>query len=199
MTVSLLALALAATPKIDVRLPRNPRTVVGMETERRVRAHVAKASRWITKLAAQDDYRSARYELAVVGENRALDLGRSSTLLAIYNYTGGAHGMTSFVTVNLRAANGKVREVRLRDLFSSPDYRSVVETALLTKLRDMPGASWVESGEVREFTPAQLEVFTHDRDGRLTFYFEPYALGPYSSGSFEVTLSKAELGSTYRG
>lgn len=192
-------LFLAAETKIEIRTPRYPRTVVGGAMERRVREYARRNTDWIKAEAAKDPGARLPYELSMATENRVLTPGRASAVVTTYVFTGGAHGMTTFRTFNVRAGAKGVKDVRLGDLFTTRDWLPVVSTALMTKLRDNPAAMWVESGEFREFTPETLRAWTHERDGSLRFYFEPYLLGPYANGTFEVSLSRSDLGSTYRG
>ncbi|MFQ3586229.1 MAG: DUF3298 and DUF4163 domain-containing protein [Fimbriimonadaceae bacterium] len=121
-----------------------------------------------------------------------------SVQFVIYQYLGGAHGMTRFETRNFGRIGGRVRPLELADFFApGTDPVAVIGPKILAKARQTDGATWVRSGEVARLSKADLRHFVATRDG-LVFFFEPYLLGPYSSGSFEFRLSSAELGPAFR-
>jgi len=111
-----------------------------------------------------------------------------------YRYLGGAHGLAIISGITYGLVNGKPKVLTLGDLFvPGTPYRSRVEKLILAKLKQNPGADWVHSGEVKTLTADQLNNFTVVKDG-LEWSFNPYDMGPYSSGIITAKLSPAELG-----
>jgi hypothetical protein len=115
-----------------------------------------------------------------------------------YEYTGGAHGMSAFLAQNYAVVNGKPKEITLGDLFRrGTAYRPLVEHKIFAKLKKNKEAAWVQDGSVKTLTTSQFNNFTVSRSG-LTWIFNPYEMGPYAAGIFEVTLTPAELGAGFK-
>jgi hypothetical protein len=113
-------------------------------------------------------------------------------------YLGGAHGAQTWSTYNLGLVGGKPKRLQLDDLFvAGGAHRRSISDLVIKKLMKREGAMWVANGEVKELNAEQFERFTVAKDG-ITFYFNPYEMGPYSSGSFKVTLGLSELGMGFR-
>ena len=104
----------------------------------------------------------------------------------LYVYTGGAHGNTGLAGYTYVVADGRTRSVRLADLFKEDaNYLAVLEPYILEQLLEQE-AQWVVDGTLT-LTDDDLSSFTVSPRG-LTFGFEPYAVGPYAQGTFEVTV-----------
>lgn len=113
-------------------------------------------------------------------------------------YNGGAHGMSYYNTFTFGMVNGKAKALKLADFFAAGSgYPQLVSDAVIAKLKQKEGAAWVIEGEVKKLVPGQLERFVVVPDG-LMFLFNPYEVGPYSSGSFEIKLTAAELGPDFK-
>lgn len=110
-----------------------------------------------------------------------------SLLSHTYVFTGGAHPNTFFDSYLLEVRPSGVTELAIQDLFRTDSNWLKRITPLILEDLALQGASWVAQGDVTELTLNDLSVFTLSADG-LTFYFAPYAMGPYVQGSFEVTL-----------
>lgn len=116
-----------------------------------------------------------------------------SMSIEIVGFTGGAHPWHSFAFETWAVRSGKPRKLRLADLLvGGSSALEKVSAAVIGKLRDDPGAAWVQDGEVRELDKDTAEHFVVTRNG-LRFIFAPYLMGPYSSGPISVNLSWAEL------
>lgn len=109
-----------------------------------------------------------------------------------YTYTGGAHGMTFFRTVNVGWHWGEVKELDIPDLFlpGVDGYREA-RFVVLQHLRANERANWVQDGDFM-LTNELLDNFVVSRKG-ITWLFEPYAVGSYASGSFAVTVPFREI------
>ena len=128
----------------------------------------------------------------------------SATTL-FYQFSGGAHGNygTTGYVFGYPKGSAKPRQLHLADFFSDGvAARKRVNELLLAKLRATKGtnkqeATWVITGEVKSVTNAQMENFVAEKDG-LRWFFEPYAMGPFVEGEFEVPISARELGPKFR-
>lgn len=108
-------------------------------------------------------------------------------------YLAGAHGMNWTLCFNFGKANGRARRLTLGDFFKNDkEYQKRVSQAAIQKLRQK-GAAWVTDGTVKSLTVEQLNRFTVHKDG-LRFYFNPYEMGPYAAGSYDIKLTLKELG-----
>ncbi|PQV64934.1 Protein of unknown function (DUF3298) [Abditibacterium utsteinense] len=120
-----------------------------------------------------------------------------STRLDSYEYNGGAHGMSVMSPLNFGLVKGQLKLLVLGDFFrSNSPYRTLVETKILAKLRKNPDAMWVSDGTVKHLETLQFNNFSVERDG-LRWLFNPYEMGPYVAGLFEVKLSLRELGPNF--
>lgn len=123
------------------------------------------------------------------------DAGRDliSCMPTIFTYTGGAHPNTTFHFFNFGMVKGKPKVLTIQDLFRR-NVRALdeVSNVVIAKLLNNMNAEWVQNGEVKRLTQQQGDQFVIGRTG-LTYHFEPYAMGPYVAGSFEVPVSFAEL------
>jgi hypothetical protein len=72
-----------------------------------------------------------------------------------------------------------------------------VSDAVIAKLKGDRRATFVRSGEVKALTPLQLERFVVVQDG-LLFFIDPAEAGPFVAGRFQVKLTIAELGPSFR-
>jgi hypothetical protein len=112
--------------------------------------------------------------------------------------TGGAHGMPEYVTYTFGMVKGKAQQLTLRHFFQPGSaYKDTVTAAILGKLKLNPKATLVVNGQVTSLTDKQLHRFSVDADG-LTFFLNPYEVGPYSSGRFQIKLTVDELGPDFR-
>lgn len=110
-----------------------------------------------------------------------------SLLNHAYVYTGGAHPNTFFASYLLESRPSGITLLEIDDLFRKDSSWLRRLTPLILEDLARQEAAWVTQGHVAELTPIDLAAFTLSADG-LTFYFAPYAMGPYVQGSFEVTL-----------
>lgn len=104
---------------------------------------------------------------------------------SIYAYTGGAHGTIGLVSHNLLLEASGLRILELRDMFArQTDFMAVLSPHILAELRQQE-AAWVLDGTVTALHESDLRTFSISPRG-LSFTFEPYLMGPYAQGSFEV-------------
>ncbi|MBI5705360.1 MAG: DUF3298 and DUF4163 domain-containing protein [Armatimonadetes bacterium] len=115
-----------------------------------------------------------------------------------YTYMGGAHGMANMRTYNYGFVKGKPVRFRLWDaLKSDADSKMEMHMVLLEKAMALKGADWIDNGEVTEFEPIQYDRFWVSGN-QLVFEFDPYELGPFSSGPMSVRVSLKEIAALVR-
>lgn len=118
--------------------------------------------------------------------------GFLSLLGFTYTFTGGAHGNTFADSYLLEVDGGNLVRWQVADLFAADsDWVSVIGPLVLADLATQD-ASWVTEGDVVELSERDLRVATLGPEG-ITFHFDPYHMGPYAQGGFEVTLAYAEV------
>lgn len=125
----------------------------------------------------------ARYEL-LVRPTVSLQTGElCSGYVESYAFTGGAHGSTTFETVNF---SGSGRRLQLQDLFpKGTDGRKQASFAILEQMLGSGKASAIQDGVWKELTAEQSERFVLTKSGIL-FLFNDYELGAYSEGRFKI-------------
>lgn len=106
---------------------------------------------------------------------------------SIYLFTGGAHGNIGLASHNFMIEKAGLRILELRDMFAArADFVTILNQLILADL-GRQSAAWVLDGTVTQLSEQDLQVFTVSPLG-LSFLFEPYIMGPYAQGSFEVLL-----------
>jgi hypothetical protein len=121
----------------------------------------------------------------------------NSIVVSLGTYTGGAHSLTSYRSWTRGFASGDFADLTLEDFYSrGANYKQQVAYGILDQLRSNNKATEVQNGK-RDFSTADLSTFAVTPAG-LEFYFAPYDLGPFSSGSFIVEVSVDKLGVDFR-
>ncbi len=107
---------------------------------------------------------------------------------SIYLYTDGAHGNIGLASHNFMIEEAGLRILELRDMFTArADFLTPLNQIILADLGGQ-GAAWVLDATVTQLSEQDLQVFTVTPLG-LNFLFEPYLMGPYAQGNFEVLVS----------
>ncbi len=117
-----------------------------------------------------------------------------SVSLSIAQYTGGAHGNLG-LTVHTLALDDRGRPVvlRLRDVLRPGiDPATTVGPEIMASILRSGKPNWVEDGTVRDLPAASLDRFVVTSRG-LLWLFPPYEMGPWSSGVFEVLLTREQI------
>lgn len=108
-----------------------------------------------------------------------------SMLDEIYQFTGGAHGNSYFRSRLLHRRNGRWTELYLENLIARRESLIPLAELVLTDLEEQ-GASWTDRKEWEKTGyDSYLEDFVITPQG-ITFYFEPYSVGSYAEGIYEV-------------
>lgn len=97
---------------------------------------------------------------------------------------GRPHSELLYRTINVGFVGGKAKILNLRDIAKSPaDFDSIYDKAIipaLTKLKKERGIN-----ELMEFDKSLVHSFVITPGG-ITWMFEPYSVGPYIEGTYEV-------------
>ncbi len=106
-----------------------------------------------------------------------------------YEYTGGAHGNTTFFNANYWIRSGKIEKVQLAQIFK-PMYlwKGQIDRLIRRELRTQE-ALWLKDVKRKDLLGA---AFTFSEKG-LEFHYHPYVVGPYTQGGFHVLLPMAEI------
>lgn len=114
-----------------------------------------------------------------------------SYILQIYNYTGGAHGITNTQTFTYDN-DGKL--VRLDDLFNTPNYLDVISEKaykyFIKKLGDNGDSFSIKEGTKALVSNYYSWYMDHEN---IVFIFNQYSIGPYALGIQEFPLVKLEV------
>lgn len=112
-----------------------------------------------------------------------------SAYVETYDFRGGAHGMTTYIGVNVGLVSGQATVLRLEDLFRpGVPARALAVDAVKERLRATPRAAWFQPGVDPAYLPSDADLikdFVITPSG-ITFLIEPYVAGPYAVGSFFV-------------
>lgn len=106
-----------------------------------------------------------------------------------YQYTGGAHGLTTKVAYNYNIKTGKI--LKLKDLFKEGfDYKSIIDKKVredIEKEKDI----YFENGALFKGI-SENQAYYLNRDS-IIVYFQQYEIAPYSSGIREFKIPYEEL------
>jgi hypothetical protein len=118
----------------------------------------------------------------------------SETLVSLLGknreYSGGAHGNFYYQSRNFWIKENEAILLKLSDLFL-PGYIKPLSDECITSLQAQ-GASDVVKGQITSFKEEELSRFLITARG-LSLYFDPYAVGAYSEGSFSVKIPYIKL------
>lgn len=140
----------------------------------------------------------APWEQTIDGEAVTHNSKIISVRIRVNTFTGGAHPVFEDTVFNYAVVNGKAKRLTLDDLFvDRAASRKHVHSLLIKKLKATGNAQWLEDGTVTSLEPAQLNRFVVGRSA-LTFLFNPYEVGPWAVGNFEIPLTFKELGPKFK-
>lgn len=106
-----------------------------------------------------------------------------------YQYTGGAHGLTTKISYNYDLKTGK--EIKLKDLFKEGfDYKNIIDKKVredIAKEKDI----YFENGALFKGV-SENQAYYLNKNGVIV-YFQQYEIAPYSSGIREFKIPYGEL------
>lgn len=186
--------------KIDIRVPRFPeKHPLGALANREVAAIVNQFKRDFRR--AMEDNRKQNFRMAepfLLQIRPTLSIARAdliSLYLEIFLWTGGAHPNTFYRVVNVGMVNGKPRVLKLSDVLERGASASEVMERVYRRLeavkrqRDPSGEPWMPDGGIpREYWNSFILT-----PNAIVWIFEPYAVGAYAEGMFQIRLNYGEL------
>lgn len=137
----------------------------------------------------------APYELDIKYDTVNHSAGVVSLVFTVYEYTGGAHGITTITTYTFDTANNRL--ITLDDLFTNTiDALKIVapiaQAAIAKNLGDMNQSDMLQQGTAID--PKNYDAFALNADS-ITFYFQQYQVGPGAAGIQQISIPLAQLSS----
>ena len=111
----------------------------------------------------------------------------------VYEYTGGAHGLSNSFLFNFDVKNGQ--RIRLNDIFTKNYEEKLDEMLIQQLLKDNEVSDIKELEELGYFVTSPIfptDNFYFD-DKNIIFLYNPYEIAPYAMGSTEIKLPIKEL------
>lgn len=127
----------------------------------------------------------------IVNTKTATSSNTVSYILEIYNYTGGAHGITGVTTFTY---NNYDKLLTLRDIFIGNSYLDVLSEKsykyFTNKFKET-----LDDFSIKEGTRPNSQNFAswYMTDQNIVFIFGQYSIGPYALGIQEFSLPKSEV------
>jgi len=112
----------------------------------------------------------------------------------ISSYMGGAHPNTFMGYINISKETGDT--VSLSALFAAGFEKrlNALVDAEYRKMKNLkPGDNLAEKGDLFENKIEFNYNYTVNKEGSITFYYNPYEISAYAVGPIEVTLSKDQI------
>ena len=126
---------------------------------------------------------------SVIGEQVINNNRYISVLLRTYNFTGGAHGMTTLASVTYDKTNNTFLTITDINDFT---YEQLAEICQADLQKQLSGEkAWYADGASAD--ESNYRIFTYDGK-TLTVYFEPYAVAPYAAGVQQVQIAVPQRG-----
>lgn len=103
----------------------------------------------------------------------------------VYQYTGGAHGMTVHTSMNWAVGKNGATAFTIDQMFKGgTGWEKTISDYVIQDL-EARGADWVVSGEVRDVSADHMNRFTVSPAG-IDLIFGPYEMGCYAQGTWAV-------------
>ncbi len=137
--------------------------------------------------AGELEYRQDSYTCSLIDSTNTF---MSMAITFEYYALGAAHGQYGSSVLNVDLATGN--QIKLKDVLAD-NYKSALKSLARRKFLAQNGYEgwWFLDGD----QPFEVsEVFSITRKG-ITFFYQPYEIGPYAAGAPEVFLSIKDLGS----
>ena len=160
-----------------------------------IESNVKKFVQQVRDIATQDAAGGVQrmpYEANVTTEVRYKTNEFVSFIVYYYQFTGGAHGMTTFDTYNVDMKNCKI--ITLADVIKQGDEKIIRDSIL--KQVDQKKDEFFEEDARQLVTNEDLSKrpFVIEEDG-IIFKYNHYEIAPYSTGMPEFKITWNELGS----
>lgn len=110
-----------------------------------------------------------------------------SCLITSYEFTGGAHGNSSYEVLNVGYRNGAPAILHLEDLFKpGSNFLRLLSNAGMEQMR-LAGVAHAEDGSISELNESMLNHFTLSPKG-FALHYAPYEVGPYAAGPVDIVI-----------
>lgn len=110
--------------------------------------------------------------------------------ITMYEFTGGAHGLTNIKTFNYDLKTGK--QLNLEDLFKlNSNYKDIINTHIEKKIKENPTIYFgVANNEFKGIRDNQEYYMSEEG---IVIYFSLYEIAPYSTGIPMFTITWDEI------
>ncbi|MDB5204790.1 MAG: hypothetical protein JWP09_818 [Candidatus Taylorbacteria bacterium] len=187
----------AAYPVIESGVPENIKNSINTELEKWARDGAEKSKSEFEDLLKDPELAGSdlglMYSSTVSVKSDFKKLPYINVSFEIYDYSGGAHGITAVSTFVYDANTGE--KITLDKVFSG-NYLNTLSTLSLAELKKtdpkLETYSFAEDGT--KPVADNFQTWTLEPDG-IHFVFSDYQVGPYSSGRPEIVLSYESLNS----
>lgn len=113
-----------------------------------------------------------------------------------YQFTGGAHGLTTKIGYNFQIDNGN--KLKLKELFNDNfDFKTIINKKIMQEIAKKPQEYFGDGADFKGIKDEQ--DFYLAKDG-LVVYFQLYEIAPYSSGikEFKIPYGDIEKGLKFK-
>lgn len=130
-----------------------------------------------------------QYELEETASVRRADSNVLSLLYCGYMYSGGVHGSGYYWGENIDAATGN--KIKLADVVT--DVNALPELIKTQLIKYYGSEGFYTDLDLGTYLSENLDSLTWVLDyNGITFYFDPYEIGPYAAGTFIAAIPFAE-------
>jgi len=143
---------------------------------------------------ANDEARNIPYEYAICFEPQRIDQGVLSLFGTEMTYMGGAHPSVSCVSVNYDLITGDV--LTLGSILTHENALPSLKALVLVELNEFKDALFDDYKDTINKRFEGEESYDEDwffTNTGLCFYFSPYEIGPYASGTIVAEIPYDEL------
>ena len=184
--------------KVDLKYPYLTGTTnLDKTVNKYINDTITHCSNFIINLAkSKQDYQQAQEYFTVSDFAVSIsDANIFSGYIRISEYTGGAHPDTATKTMNyFNMPNKKVKEISYKDILKS-DKTSLenLDDLLITKINAEKKSKEIEE-LITSIDPALYDSFIIEPNG-IRWIFDPYGVGAYYEGIYEIFIDWKELSS----
>lgn len=164
---------------------------IGKQLTDKINKHTENWVNDLTDLAKHDDVKETGrkfdlYSIFKIAYNKNDIL---SIPITYYQYTGGAHGITTLYPYNFNMMTGK--DLSLKELFKDDfDYKKIMNEVIT---KEISKDKEVYFNDGKDFKGIKDNQDFYISDEGIVVYFQVYEIAPYSSGIREFLIPKAKI------
>lgn len=182
--------------KISAKIPevKTPNVKVGEELTKLINDRFESTVIDVTDLAKLDESKEKKF-IGKYEVNELYDVTyNKNNILSLYTinyqFTGGAHGMTTLVPYNLNSKTGE--KIKLNTLFKKDfDYKKYINDEVNKKISENPDIYFQD--DENKFKSISDKQDFYINDNGIVINFGLYEIAPYSSGMQQVLIPKEEI------